>query len=902
MLLNLRQLNPTMGKLLESFKLDIEFIKGEGLYLFDANERMYLDFIAQYGAVPFGYNPPDIIEAAREFLDSGLPSMVQPSIPVKAAELAEFLLQRSPGKMEQVTFCQSGAEAVETAIKMARVATGKKIILSTTNSFHGKTMGALSATGRTVYQEPFFMPAPGFEYVAYNDIEKLEAILKEKANEIAAFIVEPIQGEGGIIIPYAGYLREAERLCRKYKVLFIIDEIQTGLGRTGHLFASEQDEAEPDMLLIAKALGGGLVPVGACLSNKAAWTEEFGRLHSSTFANNNFTCAIGLAVLRKLMENQGSIIKHVGVTGKLLLDGLEGIRNKYPDVIKEVRGRGLMAGIEFNGFDGSESFSLRYLALQGGFSALLSGYLLHRLGIRCAPFLNNPMTLRLQPSLTVTEEQVNQAVAAVEKVAEILYLHDHCELYSYLFDWENFGVPRNYRRFKKPLVSSYCDLRNDESAVREKYAFLIHYPSAEDVIRNNPSFERLNSDQLEEFLDWEASIDSAPAALIHMPAIRSKAGKVAEGWLIGVPYSGRHLTEMPRKEAVEVLLEAVNLAKKLGAKIVGLGAYTSVVSRGGSDLQNKGVAITSGNSYTVATAFDALVEGARLMDIKPADAVGAVIGATGAIGRVCTLMLAEEVRKLYLVGNPNKERTSVRRLERLAEEIYQRAFKDVLGNLGEGTTLKGVSKWLKSFLNHVSKRERGIIDSIKNELENNNEFSFGEFIARYASESGKFSSGPLVVTVNIKDALRNSDLIISASNATSELIGPEYLKPGSVICDVARPADVSKTVLERRKDVLVIEGGLVRYPEKVCFGQNMGYDPGINLACLSETLLLALEGDYRDYSIGLKLSLEEINYLRGLAEKHGFELAMPTNERGIVTAKTALDAKRAVYVDGVVSE
>jgi len=883
-------LNPTMNKLFKSFKLDVKYQKGDGLYLYDGHGNKYLDFIAQYGAVPFGYNLPEIINAAEEFLHSGLPAMVQPSVPVKAVELAELLIKMAPGEMAQATFCQSGAEAVEIAIKLARSTTGKIKIISTDNSFHGKTMGALSATGRRVYQEPFFIPVAGFETIPFNDLAALENKLHAENDEIAAFIVEPIQGEGGIIIPDEGYLKEVELLCRKHGVLMIVDEIQTGLGRTGFLFACEREGVHPDILLLSKALGGGLIPIGVCLSTKQAWNDDFGKLHSSTFANNNFTCSVGIAVLRKLIHNDGEVIKNCAGMGNRLIAGLMAVDGKFPGVIKDIRGRGLMVGIEFDGFDGSESFSMKYLSEQGGFSALLAGYLLHNHRIRCAPFLNNPMTLRLQPSLTVSRDEIDEALKAIEHVVKLLYFRDYSELFSYLVGRRVTGTVADCRKQVKPVCSSA--LGPGEQAT-EAFAFIIHYPAPEDVIKNNPSFAKFSPKELNRLLDWEAASDSQPQAVVHMPAIRSAAGKIAEGWLIGIPYSGKHLLEMPRKQAVGLLAEAVDVARDLGAKMVGLGAYTSVVSRGGADLQGKGAAITSGNSYTIATAFDAVIEGANLMGIDPVKATGSVIGATGSIGRVCALMLAEEVEQLFLVGNPEKGQASIRRLKRLADEIYERFLRQLLID-GQQPALSGIAGWLKGFVDFLNNTKPGTVDEIKLALRSNNAPSFSTFISSHLAGEGRFSSPPLKITLHIKEALSLSDLIISASSSTSDLIGPDLLKPGCVICDVARPADVSRAVLESRRDVLVIEGGLVSYPDKICFGQNIGYEPGVNLACLSETMLLALEGDYRDFSIGTKISVEEVRYLKELAAKHGFKLARPQNEKGEITPETVAAVKRAV--------
>ncbi|HWI54828.1 MAG TPA: aminotransferase class III-fold pyridoxal phosphate-dependent enzyme, partial [Desulfobacteria bacterium] len=640
--------------------------------------------------------------------------------------------------------------------------------------------------------------------VPFDNLDALEDIFSSDGENIAAFIIEPIQGEGGIIIPSQGYLKQAGELCGKYGVLLIVDEIQTGLGRTGCLFACEEEGVEPDILLLSKALGGGMVPIGACLCTKEVWNQKFGKLHSSTFANNNLTCSVGLAVLNKLAEENSAVVKNAAVKGTYIIEKLRLISQKYPGVIKDLRGRGLMVGVEFNDMDGSESFSMKYLCEQGGFTGLLAGFLLHNQQVRFAPFLNNPMTLRLQPSLIVGLGEVDTALSAIEYVTEILYHGDYNKLFSYLINRKHSAPVKDYRNLIKPVVGSKLKPGEKPS---ESFAFIIQYPSTEEMKKTNISFEEMTNQELKKILDWEAASDVDPQVLVHMPAIKSKAGKVAEGWLIGVPYSGKHLLELPRKDAVEQVGKAVDLAQELGAKMVGLGAYTSVVTKGGADLQGRGVSITSGNSYTIVTAYDALVEGARLMGIDTARATGSVIGATGSIGRVSALLLSDEVRQLLLVGNPQKGQASLRRLERLAEEIYSEAFSKVLAR-PDGVGLRGISKWMHGFINHLKVNPDKLKTSVKGS-ESGKNFYFTSFIKENLTKEDAYSRPPVITTLNINNAVAASDLIISASSSTSNLIGPEHLKPGSVICDVARPADVSKSVLENRKDVLVIEGGLV---------------------------------------------------------------------------------------------
>ncbi|MGE5454020.1 MAG: aminotransferase class III-fold pyridoxal phosphate-dependent enzyme [Methylocystaceae bacterium] len=876
-------LNPTLASILTAFRLDKEYMRGCGNYLYDAEGREYLDFIAQYGSVPFGYNPEFIWQALMEVRQAEIPSFVQPSTPVWAVKLAERLISLAPGNMKYVTFTQSGTEAVEAAIKMARSATGRPIIISTHNSFHGKTLGALSATGKDVYQAPFFAPAPGFIRVEFNNPEALERAFSSYPDQVAAFIVEPVQGEGGIQVARPGYLKACEDICHRHGALLIIDEIQTGLGRTGNLFASEKDQLVPDIITIAKAIGGGMLPLGACLSGEDAWNDDYGHYHSSTFANNNLTCAVGLAVIDHLLANNGQIVREVGEKGNYLLERCQEMMGRYPEVVKEVRGQGLMIGFEFFGDYSCESFDMSFMLAHEGFSALLAGYLLNIHGIRVAPYLNDSMTLRLEPPLTITYPEMERMLVALEDICRILQHKDYAALYGYLVGQDKKTQLVNYRGTGSAVIGS--ELKSGEEPDR-KFAFLIHYPGPQDLVRANPSFAHFSAAELEELLAWGA-INPGVEVVCHLPAIRSADSKIAEGWLIGVSYGARQMKEFPRQQVVESIQEAVDLARDLGAQTVGLGAYTSVVTRGGRDCQERGVGVTSGNSFTIVMAMEALWEGSRLMQIDPATARGAVLGATGAIGRVCALLMAEEIRDLVLMGNPEHAISSKNRLRSLTVDIMSHS----LHGLEQGR-LQGVAGWLgdlRELLTRQGKVEYW--QRLTAALDNDERGAFN-LLQEICQEMG--CPCPVVVEMDTDQVLPGCDLIIAASSSPDYLIYPQHLKPGAVVCDVARPEDIAPQVYELRNDVLLLEGGLVSFPDAVSFGANMGYRPGVGLACLSETMLLCLEGDFNDHSIGQKIPLETVEYLRGLAKKHGFGLAaLRSSDRELTTEEVGAIYQRA---------
>jgi acetylornithine/succinyldiaminopimelate/putrescine aminotransferase/predicted amino acid dehydrogenase len=858
--------NPTIVDILASFKLDKVYVKAEGPYLYDESGNCYMDFISQYGAIPFGYNPGFIWEAIERVQREMLPSFVQPSLPVKAMELAERLAELAPGDLCYSTFSQSGTEAVEAAIKLARSSSGKEIIISTHNSFHGKTLGSLSATGKASYQKPFYAPVAGFVQIPFNDTEALKQILAEYDGQVAAFIVEPIQGEGGIVAADEDYLRQTAQICREKQILFILDEIQTGLGRTGSMFLCEQYGIEPDILILAKALGGGMLPLAACISSKAIWNDDFGQLHSSTFANNNITCAVGLAVLDKLCENDCQLIKEVAAKGGYMLDKLNDIASRYPDVIKEIRGRGFMVGVEFCELRDCGSYEVEYITRQEGFTALLCGYLLNVHHLRFAPYLNNSMTLRLEPNLTITNEEIDRVCAALEDICRILHFKNYGLLYKYIIgDNTHYKAIKDYRARSRKV--KYSDLQSVKNK-SDKFAFIVHYPDPSDIIDNNPSFEQFSREELYEYMNWQNGFDQ-PDICCYMPAITTKAGATVEGWFIGIPYGAKQLMNMPRQQVVEMIKRAVDKGKELGAGVVGLGALTSVVTKGGRDVVGRGVAITSGNSFTTLMAMEALLKGAAMLNINIEEAGGAVVGASGSIGRACSLLLSQQLNKLCLLGNADRPRSSMKRLNILAADIMNLANSNRLKN-----KICGMSKWWADVL--VNSGASWKTSQLARRIEQQEQLVWNEWEECFRILN---QPGPIIFGLDLDEYLPRYNMIVAASNSPEKLIFSKHLSSGTVVCDVARPPDVSAEVAEKRKDVLILEGGLVEFPDSIAFGPNLGYRDGVNMACLVETILLALENRQDDYSIGRQLDFATINYMQELSEKHGFTLAGLLNNK-----------------------
>jgi len=341
-----RTINPQFSRVLKKIGFDREWARAEGAYLWDARGDKFLDMLGGFGMFNVGRNNPRVRAALVEALELDLPGSVQLGASALPPLLAEELIRRTPPRLERVLFTSSGTEAVEAALKLGRAATGRTRVLSAEHGFHGLTLGALSANGNPEFTERFRPLLPGFSQVPFGDLESLERELR--AEDVAMFLVEPVQGKG-VHLPPPGYLEGAQELCRQYGTLFCVDEVQTGFGRTGKMFAFEHWGLEPDLVPVAKSLSGGYVPVGALLMSRAVHSAVFDSLehsfsHGSTFAPNELAMAAGLATLHELDEQD--LVARTAHLGARLLELTTPLVERY-DVVRDVRGLGLLWAIEF---------------------------------------------------------------------------------------------------------------------------------------------------------------------------------------------------------------------------------------------------------------------------------------------------------------------------------------------------------------------------------------------------------------------------------------------------------------------------------------------------------------------------------------------------------------------------
>ena len=417
-----QHVNPQWARLLGLLEMDVRYERCVGAELFTADGRRIVDFLSGYCVHNVGHNHPDVVEALQRELARCGPAMIQTHVADLAGELAERLCARAGGRLGKAFFASSGSEGVEAAIKFARAHTRRTGILAAEHAFHGLTCGALSLMSDEFWREGFGPLLPGVETVPFGALEPLERQLKSK--QFAAFIVEPIQSEAGVRVPDADYLRNVEALCRRYGTLFVLDEVQTGMYRTGTFLAAHQFGVEPDIVVLAKGLSGGLVPVGAVLMSNEVCDSVYSSLprafvHTSTFGENSLAMRAGLATL-EVLEREG-LGKRAIESGKYLRDQLTAGLREF-EMVREIRGMGLLMGIEFKA---PKQFRLRipyeaFGAVHGGmFGQILVMRLFRDFGFLTQVCGNNFMVLKVAPPLVVEEVQMDAFVAAVRSVMEL---------------------------------------------------------------------------------------------------------------------------------------------------------------------------------------------------------------------------------------------------------------------------------------------------------------------------------------------------------------------------------------------------------------------------------------------------------------------------------------------------
>lgn len=665
-----QMIKPQLCGLLDLLRIGVVFERGQGDYLYyrdHGDEVAILDLVGGYGSLLFGHHHPALVAEAHRLLAEGRPIHSQGSRHALAGQLASELNRRAGGDY-RVVFTNSGAEAVEAAMKHAILETGSRTFIALEKGFHGKTLGAVQLTANEDYREPFRIDGITVHRVRLNDIAQLEQTFA-RTGSLAGMIFEPIQGEGGVREMTPEFAQRAAALCSARGAPLIADEIQTGMGRTGTFFASEALGVSPDYITLSKALGGGLAKISATLIRRDRHVDKFDVLHTSTYAEDDYSSGVSLKALELLDQ---AALDACRDKGDRLLAGLRALMATYPDIIVDVRGRGLIVGVEFRRLLDDSSVLLRLLSNQDDLIFVVVGYLFNVHRIRVAPTLSDPQTLRLEPSMLIADEAIDHCLAALDDVCGKLRAHDAIGLTHYFIEG-----PERAGHAQTRVTSDTKFFIHDEPPYwqREldpppiKVGWLFHMIDADDLTSLEPDAARLTYAERERFLQHFAP--RANPMVMSSFDVRSTTGARVRFYAIALPFTSNQMKQwLDDGDFFRVrhsIDKAIKVARAIGCDVIALGQYTSIVTRNATTLDLPSVGLTTGNSYTIALALEALEQATREHGLTPSTACLAVVGASGNIGQTCAEILAPRFGETILLGSSKP--SAHRRLRALQERL-----------------------------------------------------------------------------------------------------------------------------------------------------------------------------------------------------------------------------------------
>jgi len=734
-------------------------------------------------------------------------------------------------------------------------------------SFHGKSTGALKLTHRLEFRGPWSRLGDGTLFLPFDDSEAARAALLElreryftiavsaagtlgleerSFTNVAAIFVEPLQGEGGIHEISPAFARTLRELADAAGCPIVLDEIQSGMGRTGDFLASERLGIAGDYYLFSKALGGGLTKIAALLVARDRYVPDFGYLHTSTFAEDDLSSIVALRALDILERDQGALMTRCRRQGEKLRERLEQVRARFPGQIREVRGRGLMIGVELVPQHDASPL-MQVLSDQGLVGYIACGYLLREHGIRVAPTLSKSAVLRVEPSAFVTDDEIEQLGRAVESLCARLQSSDVGALAAHLCGRR--AAPQTIG--SRPPAAKLAPSAQRPDATR--VAFLVHFAEPADLRAWESGLASFTDADCERFLD--RTHGTLEPFVLDRAEMRSEQGTHVDVTFIGVPFTAQQAVASLRAGddwALDLVKRGVALARAHDCTVVGLGGHTSIVTDNCREIVELDMTVTSGNSLTVAAAIEGCRETATRMGLDLQRSRMAVVGAGGNVGAVLAEIAADEAGEIVLVGHARSERF----LLPLAHGIYARAFRrftrgivsGIAGSISDTRTARRLERDERL---DPAALGAALYEGLTDEL--------GE-------------RAPVRITTSL-GVLRECNVIASCTSAPRPIILPEHLGAGPiVICDVAVPQDVDPRVVFERPDVVVIRGGRVWAP----LGQTLDV-PAMRMAsseiygCLAETILLGFAGAECPSSYG-RLTSYRVRRMRELAAVHGFAI------------------------------
>jgi acetylornithine/succinyldiaminopimelate/putrescine aminotransferase/acyl-coenzyme A synthetase/AMP-(fatty) acid ligase/predicted amino acid dehydrogenase len=830
-------INARLDRKLAAIGLRARPVEARGSYMTGDDGRQILDMVPGHGGQPLGHGPTAVTQVLAEVLNSPLANLAQPYFGHAARTLARRLIKLAPFPVEQVHFASTGAEAVEIALNSARLVTGRLRFIACVGAAHGKSVGALSVTHTRESND--FAELAGTIFVPFGDAEALARALEDEGDCIAGVIVEPVQSEGGVHMAPKAYFEAARSLCTKHGALLIHDEQMCGMGRTGFMFATEWTGGDPDILILGESLGGGAMPISACLIGPRAVSDSIDLQQLSAFAGNAYAATAANAFLDVLLEEDGKLLRDIRARGARIEALHKALQFRFPALIAQVRGCGLLQGIEIARCEkviaGREGAFLHLAHAGAQYPFLMMGHMLSD-GVRVTPAANTRNVLRILPSYHVTDADCEVYGKALEACLDALQTQDTIRATKHVTGATTRGRIETAVDFTgaEPVGS----IDPDEG----RFGFIVHQLEIDDLQNLDPILRQVTREQRHLLTEMLGQFDEP--LVLSRARITGADGSRTVGDFILLPRSARQLLNMPPKEAVELVQKAVTLAVRRGARIVGLGGYTSVVTRGGSLIDPLGAAVTTGNGFTIEAALMAVDHASALLGRNQNESTAAIIGAAGSIGSGLVQMVSARARRLFLFLNPATAMDkSVRRLRRSMTSAIEAA---VSGDLAveEGSVLA---------------RALPMLDQ-------------GDSPAELAARLLDDPAFCVLSTSCAKD-LHNADIVYAATSSTDRLINPEDLRPKSVVCDLSRPGNISFRCREERDDVLIMDGGVIAYPGRPQLALGIPMPQGVAFACIAETVMLSLRKHYEDTSVGASPSPREIHMLRGIAAETGFTLA-----------------------------
>lgn len=661
---------PDLGPRMAALDLLVDYHRGEGDRLFtrDASgaEVEVLDFVGGYGANLLGHSHPEIRDELRRALDEAPPFLAQGSRRSDAGAFVEPLVSRLKedcGHDYVAVLSSTGTEAVNLALLHADLEARQRwegrpaeplAVVVLEGSFHGVLLQAVRKRS---------FPGPEVIAVPWGNAEALEEVFdrerRPQGSRLCAVLVETIQGEGGVRPLEASFLESARKLCRRDGVPLVLDEVQTGMGRTGQLLDSQHLGVAGDYVVLAKAVGGGMTKLGVTLIDRTRWVKGFDAFAQSTFAEDPFSSRAARRTFEILTRDDDAVLGRVRERGQRLRQVLEEVRAQFPEVIREVRGRGLMVGVELHPQLANPSRSISLVDESGLLGYFLSSYLLHVERLRIMPPIASPRVLRLQPSYLLEDSQIERLRAGLTRMCEALELGDAGFLSGHLVGQtagpEDRPRPHPGRPAEVPLPDGI-----------PKVAFLGHFIQPEHYALWDPSFASFSRDQQDRFLRRFSRLFEP--RVFRTFTLESKTGAQVGYVFIGLAQTSQIYAEAWRARDLgwlkDLMHRALDVAREEGCRVVGFGGFTSIVTGNLANVHAPDLVLTTGNSYTVATGIDALIDGADRLDIDLGGATMAVVGALGNIASLYAQAMAPRVEHLVLIGRP----TTRRRLERFRSE------------------------------------------------------------------------------------------------------------------------------------------------------------------------------------------------------------------------------------------